>query len=362
MGRNRNFSKEEKELICQKYISGQSADSLGRDYKMSGNSIVRILKQNGITIASGNKKRDHLIEPAINDFSSGILLSDILKKYNFSRSYFKKVLTKHCGTCYSPPRTILRTDDHIRLYNNIDEAKRIIDTTSRKDKLSAVGKHFNLPKSAVKSILTLHNIDITKFKSNNKITKDRLEDDNFCNMILEKYTRDRISAQKLSKEYDIGISTIKLLVQKRGYHWRCKKEATLLNNYSIDKAIYTLKCAYRSKPYTLPSGKVIKIQGYEPDFLDFVFSSEILSESDFEFDNGFRIQYSDNPIKHYYPDFYIPKFNLMIEIKSDYTLRKADPRKAEECSKVYNYICIVDKQYDEFVQVINSFNATSYKT
>jgi Mor family transcriptional regulator len=357
MGRNRNFSKEEKELICQKYISGQSADSLGRDYEVSGGSIRRILKQNNIAITSGNKKRDHLIPAAVEDYRRGVLFPDILKKYNFSPSYLRKVIKKHCGECNILSRAILLTDNHVNMYNNIDTAINILNASTGRDKLSDVGRYFGIRKSAVKSIFKIHNIDICGIKSNNKATKDKLNDPEICEAILDKYITQKISAQQIGKEYNITPPTIRQFILNQGQYWRDKKEATLLSNHSIEHNIASIKGSYRSKPYTLPSGKVIKLQGYEPDFLDFVFSLEILSESDFEFDNGFRIQYSDNPIKHYYPDFYIPKFDLMIEIKSAYTLRKADPRKAEECGKIHNYICIVDKQYGEFVKMINSFNA-----
>lgn len=87
----------------------------------------------------------------------------------------------------------------------------------------------------------------------------------------------------------------------------------------MDKSIRRSKTA---KPYTLPSGRTIYVQGYEPQALDTLFlegfrESDIITERSLMPD----FWWVDNSGKHhrYYPDFYIKDLKLIIEVKSPYT-------------------------------------------
>lgn len=110
----------------------------------------------------------------------------------------------------------------------------------------------------------------------------------------------------------------------------------------------------RSKAYKLPSGKIVHIQGYEPQFLNYIFSNNLLKEDE--------IDYGPKPIlyqiigesfkRSYYPDFYIPKFNLIVEIKSDFVRDKLDTYYLEKRDTTiksgFDYICIVNNNFEEF--------------
>lgn len=77
-----------------------------------------------------------------------------------------------------------------------------------------------------------------------------------------------------------------------------------------------------NKFYTLPSGKKIRIQGYENKTLDKLFGLGY-NEKDILYKKRDmpEIWYNYNGKKRrYYPDFYIPNDNLIIETKSTYTL------------------------------------------
>jgi hypothetical protein len=77
------------------------------------------------------------------------------------------------------------------------------------------------------------------------------------------------------------------------------------------------------KEYLLPSGKIVKIQGYEPFALDFLL--KIYDESEIIFDKTKipKMEYFyENKLHYYFPDFYIPKYNLIYEVKSNWTLNK----------------------------------------
>jgi hypothetical protein len=108
-----------------------------------------------------------------------------------------------------------------------------------------------------------------------------------------------------------------------------KKKETCFKNHGVEHPMQNPKIleksfnsSHRIKDYFLPSGIILKIQGYEHYALD-----EILKNGIFEEDivNGCsnvpEIWYNglDNQIHRYYVDLYIPTQNKCIEVKSDYT-------------------------------------------
>lgn len=89
---------------------------------------------------------------------------------------------------------------------------------------------------------------------------------------------------------------------------------------------------------------------YELDFLNKY--SEI-----FNIKNGKTIYYNRPNGKKaaYISDFYIEKLNLIIEIKSTYTIKKEidDIKKEYTIKSGYNYIMILDKNYEQFIELYN---------
>jgi len=81
---------------------------------------------------------------------------------------------------------------------------------------------------------------------------------------------------------------------------------------------------YKIKEYTWATGEVSYLQGYEPIVL------KELEESGLDYNDikvGFNevptFKYEYNGEEHeYFPDFYIPSQNLIIEVKSEWTLQK----------------------------------------
>lgn len=65
----------------------------------------------------------------------------------------------------------------------------------------------------------------------------------------------------------------------------------------------------------------------------------------------------NNEIKVYYPDFYLPKYNLIVEIKSTYTYNydvNKNILKEDSCiKKGYNFLFIIDNEFSEFKKKIN---------
>ena len=116
---------------------------------------------------------------------------------------------------------------------------------------------------------------------------------------------------------------------------------------------------YNRKECLLPSGKIVKKQGYEPQFLDYVFKNNILKED--------NIIYFPNPINYidinnikrsYYPDFYVPKWNLIIEIKSSWTILQDKNMYLKESSTIncgFKYIRIINNNFEEFLKFTQQF-------
>jgi hypothetical protein len=105
----------------------------------------------------------------------------------------------------------------------------------------------------------------------------------------------------------------------------------------------------RIKVYHYKDTTLLYQGSYEFDFLEkFANKIDIL--------NGPRIKYIDkNGIKRiYYSDFYIPSLNLIVEIKSSFIiLLDSDilEKKAAVIKNGYNYILILDKNYDNFINL-----------
>lgn len=91
-------------------------------------------------------------------------------------------------------------------------------------------------------------------------------------------------------------------------------------NKLIEKQFKSYNFTY--KKYIMPSGKLVNYQGYENIALD-----ELLKQYNEDEIISIRqsvpsIQYIQNNKKHYYyPDIFIPKDNLIIEVKSTYTYK-----------------------------------------
>lgn len=119
----------------------------------------------------------------------------------------------------------------------------------------------------------------------------------------------------------------------------------LQNAEIMDKMI---KNSFRFKKH---ENGIIYQGKYEKDFLDICYNEKIIVE------RGVSINYKlygCNLV--YFSDFYIPSINLIVEIKSTWIWNKnieKNIKKAEYTIKQgYNYILILDKKYDEFLNII----------
>lgn len=124
-----------------------------------------------------------------------------------------------------------------------------------------------------------------------------------------------------------------------------KQKTTLMTRYGVHNA-YQLARHFLYHEYILPSGKCIKMQGYENVVMSKLL--EIYNEDEIIYDKKLvpHIKYFyDNKLRTYYPDFYIPKDNLIIEVKSEWTFNVNKEKvllklkAAKECFNSYILIC-----------------------
>ena len=114
----------------------------------------------------------------------------------------------------------------------------------------------------------------------------------------------------------------------------CGKENKILNlieKYGVRNVMHipevvakAMKNAYKKKVYIFPSGNEVLCQGYENYCIDELIRLGIREEEiSMQFTDGRSapvINYTFCETKRkYYPDFYIPHLNLIIEVKSDFT-------------------------------------------
>jgi hypothetical protein len=157
-----------------------------------------------------------------------------------------------------------------------------------------------------------------------------------------------MNKRKNNKE-KYGIDNVFQLkdVQIRGLK---KSRETCLKRYGVKspsqvKEIYekTQKSGFKAKQFN--NTNIYYRGSYELDFLQKYYENYI------DIQNGPRIKYIFEEKEHYYfPDFYIPSLNLIIEIKSLWIMKKQNEKIIKEKEKAaiangFKYLMIVDKNY-----------------
>jgi hypothetical protein len=174
--------------------------------------------------------------------------------------------------------------------------------------------------------------DITSFRS----STEGYRSSTYCCMPCAKKS---IESQERSKKtclerYGVEYPTQAKVVQD-------KTKNTCLARYGVeyanqakvnsDKILATMLERYgacypqwhpKYKDFTLPSGKVVKIQGYEHHALKKLLETYAEEDLDVGCKTIKAVPYFfDGKDRKYYPDIYVKSCNLIIEVKSEYTLK-----------------------------------------
>jgi len=141
--------------------------------------------------------------------------------------------------------------------------------------------------------------------------------------------------------------------QTEEFKEKCKE--TCRNKYGYDSHNQSPMVHKKQQESALKSNKFrdtkLNYQGtYELDFLEKYYDELKIEKID-------PIKYELNEITHFYhPDFYLPEYNLIIEIKAKYTydsdLHKNLAKKEFSIKSGYSFIFIIDKNYEELIQIL----------
>lgn len=124
------------------------------------------------------------------------------------------------------------------------------------------------------------------------------------------------------------LTTAQTCLQKYGMSHSEVLRRSCKDKYNVENPMHdpaiAKRCfghAFRSKDYVMPSGKVVRVQGYEGHAITMLL--ETYRENDIVTDTAEIpvITYIglDHKEHKYYPDIFIPKERLIIEVKSSYT-------------------------------------------
>lgn len=115
---------------------------------------------------------------------------------------------------------------------------------------------------------------------------------------------------------------------------RDRVRQTMTSRYGVDNPskidavkdkIQANRNPYRSYDYALPSGKTIRLQGYENHGIELLLQE--FNEDEIVFGKAVpRFRYVMDGDRMYYPDFFIPKMNLIVEVKSTWTMKAQHQR------------------------------------
>jgi hypothetical protein len=137
-----------------------------------------------------------------------------------------------------------------------------------------------------------------------------------------------------------------------------KSKETCLKNWSVEHPMQNKEIFddYQRNSVLIKNFKNtdIKYQGtFELDFLEKVYDLYP------DVKRGPAIKYiSEGKNKIYYPDFFIPSLNLIIEIKSNWIaeqqgIKQIEAKRKATIANGFDYIMIIDKKYNKFLNKIN---------
>ena len=243
--------------------------------------------------------------------------------------------------CTSEPirKALLKLNQIHHIDDDPDIDKRIYDLhVKQKKTITEISRLICFDIKTLKDFMIRRKIPITIYQ--NEVQKGIQDNHDTKKRISDLYKTKSVNeiAQIYNCSYDCVYSFMKRNKIKR----RPSIEAT-----SIAKRFYV-------KQYILPSGKKVNIQSKnEKMFLDYIFKNHIFNEDDFDFKyKGHSFTYHiSNTKKHYFPDFYLPKYNLFIEIKTEWSLNRQggnivqDLKQKAVTSAGFKYLLILDNNF-----------------
>jgi len=290
-----------------------------------------LIKMNGKHISKYRDKGyvcevNEIIEVDIKDvpFNSSVrveakcAICGSIKNTNYN-SYYISVSNGGFYTCSQKCSNIKVKNTNLKKYG-VDAPAKNKEIMNKMKKTST--ERYGVDNPAKLDINTLKAKDTKLIKYGNENYNNRLKQKN---TMMEKYGVDNASK----------LDFVKI-----------KKSETCFRNHGVyypAQNIHIYHKSFKHKKY-----KHLRYQSsYEYDFIIFCEENNIEIQ-----DTSFNIDYNLlEKDRKYYPDFYLPKYNLICEVKSTYTFMKKYEenikKKEYTLSKGYNFLFIVDKNYEE---------------
>lgn len=328
----------------------------------------------------------------------------------FSKA-FLPIMTKHMNIDYKSCEKVIKISKENRVRETIDKfygkeisQKEILDYLFDTDDISLENYDFSMENNDMKT---------KKYRYNNKrkVTGRRRFKCMDCGQRFAEFNQLKLHAERYHQDLIQGEDIYKYLYEKRNpgpyICTICKKRPRVWNdkshkysricdnpecakksreifsknmkkvygtdNLAKDPEYQTMLLANRSitKVFEFPDGGKINCVGeYELDLLNYLVKNYNYSSLDIvECPASLYVQYYDvhtERKRYYIPDFFIPKYNLVIEVKdgSKYPVDSKAKAIMKEQAVVkldkFNYIKIVDKDYSDFDNFIKSFEENHF--
>jgi hypothetical protein len=253
-----------------------------------------------------------------------------------------------CKFCGHKRKSEIMTNNNISLNPNVQIKKKEtflknygVDNPSKSESIKKKKEETCLKNYGVTSGLKLRDKVkqgmLDRFGVEFPLQSERIKE-KMCNNLLIKY----------------GVDNVSRLLEIKN-----KKEETCLKNYGVrnpGQSESILKKQLLSAYKIVYYNDELFAQGtYELDFLNWCEGNKIINL----ISNGPTIKYILNGVDHYYhADFFIESLNLIIEIKSTYTYNfhyeKNIAKSVYSKSAGYNFIFVIDKQYDELLNILKN--------
>ena len=325
-------TKEIERNIIDFYTAGSNILDISKIVRVSPSTISIYLSKNNINTCRVKDKQS-----IIDMYNSGYSVNQISKKVKYTNPTILRILRDN-GIVIRHKVDYRGQNRKKEIWNELTQI--ITYYTDEKKTAKEIADIYGVSSVLIYNILKENEISVRKTGDSKKIITERSIDPGVvCKLYQEGHTTDSLSVM-----FDVCKHVINRILKDSSI------EMHGTTRLSYDTKI---RNSLKHKPYTLPSGSVIYIQGYEPQFLDFIFHNKLLSEQEIVFrPPTFTYHDHNKNQRKYFPDFYIPKFNLVVEVKSSWVMNRQTPenfilKKQSVFATGYDFICILDNNFEE---------------
>ena len=345
----RNIKELDANLILTEYNKCKSAFKVSKMFNLNERALRRLLKKMGVIFFhKGNKGRckyQENIPQAIKMYHEGATLKFIKKQLRINPETFVKILQQH--NIPFIPQTDRSGPGLFLIKKNLPE---IIKLYSQNHNINITAKTFGIHPGVLGTYIRKNKLNIGIGR-----TQQYISDRQHKDQIYQLYVKERWPLATIAKHINISRYRVKAVLKENWGDKIIRPAGEVISECLRNRLDHPHKWLSAYKNYTLPSGKTVPLQGYEPHFLDYVFKYSNIVEEEFQWLPKLQVPLSrtkQSSYGNYYPDFFLPKYNLVIEIKSTYTfklnvyLNKRKIRKTKEAG--YKFLMIKDKKYSKF--------------